>query len=116
MRNRIRPSLVRRNGIKTVSQLFSASRRYFSVIVIFSVVFLGISYILQLTTVSTKGYEIERNEKRLNELKRENQKLQVQLADLSSIENFEKAGGKLNKVESQDISYIVVSTSVAMER
>lgn len=76
-----------------------------------------ISYILQMTSVSTKGYEIESYEKKLEDLKRENQKLQIELADLNSIYNIEETSSKLSKVSPKDINYIISSTGVvAMER
>lgn len=77
----------------------------------------GFLYISQITNVSTKGYEINKYEKKLEELKKENQDLQIRLAELNSIYSLEKESSKLSKIDSKDINY-VVSTSdvVAMDR
>jgi hypothetical protein len=77
---------------------------------------MGIFYMMQMTSVATKGYDMGKYEKKLNELKRENQKLQVRLAELGSIENFEEASSKFSKIEAKDVNYIVTGSSVAMER
>lgn len=112
----IRAMKTRFNGTKTVSQLAKTSKRFLGSLMILVVCLMGILYMAQMTSVATKGYEIEKYEKKLNDLKRENQKLQVKLAELGSIENFEEASGRFSKIEAKDVSYIVAGISVAMER
>jgi len=104
------------NGTRTVSQLAKTSKRFLGVVLVVFVCFIGILYMVQMTSVATKGYEIEKYENKLNDLKRENQKLQVELAELGSIENFEEASSKFSKIEAKDITYAVTGSSVAMER
>jgi len=112
----IRAMKTRLSGTKTVSQFAKTSKTFFGSVMIVLVCLMGVFYMVQMTTVATKGYEMEKYEKKLNELKRENQKLQVKLAELGSIENFEEASGKFSKIEAKDVSYVVTDSSVAMER
>ncbi len=102
---------------RTVSQLTVESKRVLSFFLVAFVCVAATSYILQMTSVSTKGYEVERYEKKLEDLKRENQKLQIELADLNSIYKIEESSKRLSKVSPKDINYIISSTGVvAMER
>jgi cell division protein FtsB len=115
--NRTKAMKNRTGKAKTVSRLLGESKRVLSFFLVIFVSVVVISYILQMTSVSTKGYEIESYEKKLDHLKRENQKLQVELADLNSIYNIEEASNRLSKVSPKDINYIISSTGVvAMER
>lgn len=115
--NRTRIMSNRASKTRTVSQLTVESKRVASFFLAAFVCLVVISYILQMTSVSTKGYEIESYEKKLEDLKRENQKLQIELADLNSIYNIEETSSKLSKVSPKDINYIISSTGVvAMER
>lgn len=115
--NRTRIMSNRASKTRTVSQLTVESKRVVSFFLAAFVCLVVISYILQMTSVSTKGYEIESYEKKLEDLKRENQKLQIELADLNSIYNIEETSSKLSKVSPKDINYIISSTGVvAMER
>jgi cell division protein FtsL len=115
--NRIKTIKNRTVKARTVSQLTVESKRILSFFLVSFVGVIVISYVLQMTSVSTKGYEIERYEKKLENLKKENQKLQIELADLNSIYNIEEASRKLSKVGPKDINYIISSTGVvAMER
>lgn len=115
--NQIRIARNRIGKTRTASQVTVESKRVLNFFLVVFVCIVAVSYILQMTSVSTKGYEVERYEKRLEDLKRENQKLQVQMADLNSIYKIEEAGNRLSKVSPKDINYIISSTGVvAMER
>lgn len=112
----IRTVRTRFSGTKTASQLARTSKAFFGSIMVVSVCLMVVFYMVQMTAIATKGYEIEKYEKKLNELKRENQKLQVELAELGSIENFEETSGKFSKIEAKDVNYIIAGSSVAMDR
>ncbi len=108
----------KRNGVAaTVSQKTKEGKKAigFALFVLIGIV--GFLYISQITSVSTKGYEISKYEKKLEELKKENQNLQIRLAELNSIYNLEKESLKFSKIDSKDISYIVsTSDVVAIDR
>lgn len=101
---------------RTVSQIAKTSNRFAGTVMIALACIMGIVYMTQMIAVSTKGYEMEKYENKLNELKKENQKLQVRLAELSSINNFEEASSKFSKIDAKDVRYIINDSAVAMGR
>ena len=109
----------KRNKIKrrTVSQKAKESKFTVSMFSVALVCVAGLLYIFQISGVATKGYEIEDYEKTLSELQRENQKMQIEIADLKSMDNLENESGKLSAIDYKDIIYITsISSAVAMER
>ena len=104
---------------RTVSQKVKESELLIGFIVVFVVLTLSVFYIYQISSIATNGYEIEEHEKRLDELKKNNQKINIKLADLKSIINFENENGNrdLVSIEYDSINHITSSSSVvALER
>lgn len=64
-------------------------------------IYLGI-----INTSAVKGYEIKKVEQEIEELKKENKKLQIQEAELNSFYNIKDNIGNLNMVEVKDVVYI----------
>ncbi|MBW6441033.1 hypothetical protein K0B03_03305 [Patescibacteria group bacterium] len=104
---------------RTVSQKIKESELLVGSFVAFVIVVLSIFYIYQISSMATNGYEIEKHENKLNELKKENQKINIKLADLKSLNNFENENGNIELVSIQydSINHITSSFSaVALER
>lgn len=104
---------------RTVSQKVKESELLIGFIVVCVVLTLSVFYIYQISSIATNGYEIEEHEKRLDELKKNNQKINIKLADLKSIINFENENGNrdLVSIEYDSINHITSSSSVvALER
>ena len=104
---------------RTVSQKVKESELLIGFIVVFVVLTLSVFYIYQISSIATNGYEVEEHEKRLDELKKDNQKINIKLADLKSIINFENENGNrdLVSIEYDSINHITSSSSVvALER
>ena len=104
---------------RTVSQKVKESELLIGFVVVCLVLTLSVFYIYQISSIATNGYEIEEHEKRLDELKKNNQKINIKLADLKSIINFENENGNrdLVSIEYDSINHITSSSSVvALER
>ncbi|MDP2918300.1 MAG: cell division protein FtsL [bacterium] len=74
-------------------------------------------YLTQGNQVATKGYEIKDLENKLNNLKEENRKLELEAASLQSVRNVEEGAKKLNMVPIEKMSYVTTSgTAVALKK
>ena len=101
---------------RTVSQKAKESKFTVSMFTVVLICTAGLLYVFQISGVATKGYEIENYEKTLSELQRENQKMQIEIADLKSMGNLENESEKLRAINYKDIIYITsISSAVAME-
>ena len=83
-----------------------AGGKSFGFLVLFLLVGLGMFYITQVNSISTKGYEIKKLETKLNEIKESNKRLELQAASLKSINNLESEVKTLNLVPSGDTNYL----------
>jgi cell division protein FtsL len=108
----------RRNRIKkvTVSQRIKKGEEILGVFFVAVIVLMSLIYIYQMSSVATNGYEIEKYEDRLANLKKENQKMTIELADLKAMHNLEN-NNELVAIEHGNVSYITSSSSaVAIQR
>jgi len=113
-----RHSNIKRSGIrkKTVSCRIKESKITVSFFAVFLICAMGFMYMSKINNVATKGYEIENYEKRLSELKKEKQKMMVELADLKSIQTIDDEDNNFVAVDYKNIAYITsISGVVAME-
>ena len=104
---------------RTVSQKTKESESLVGVVVVCLIFMLSTLYIYQISSIATNGYEVEDREKKLNELKKDNQKMNIRLADLKAINNFENQNENrdLVLIEYNSINYITSSSNaVALER
>lgn len=75
----------------------------------------GALYLFQVNSIATKGYEIRDLESRINELHKENKKMEIREVELRSMYNIEKASQDLNLVNSKEVTYIEINGPVAMK-
>lgn len=66
----------------------------------------GILYLVEVNSISTKGYEIRTLEKRVFELSESAKRLQLEVAEQQSIQNIEGAVRVLNLVPSAGMNYL----------
>lgn len=78
------------------------------------VVFCGVGYIFQVSSTAVSGYEINGLQNQSDDLKKEIQKLQVEIADYSSLNSVQKRATNLGMVAMGDIKYKTVESNVAM--
>lgn len=78
-----------------------------SIIFIFS-----IAYIINTAASATTGYQLHELEKQTARLETEVQKLQVEIADNSSINSISSRLVKLNMVEMSNVKYLTTKNTV----
>ena len=76
---------------------------------------LGVSYIFEVNSIATKGYEIKKMETQIGELKRQNENLKIQAAELKSMYSIEEKTKNLNMVAPKDVSFLSLPGDVAMK-
>ena len=102
---------------KTVSQKLRESESFLTVLSVFCLTIIGVSYIFQTNSMATSGYEVQDYENKLQELRNDNQNMKNQEAELRSIKNLEEEKGKLCEVDSSEIDYVTYTdTAVAMRQ
>ncbi|MBU1167750.1 hypothetical protein KKC60_05090 [Patescibacteria group bacterium] len=75
---------------------------------------LSFFFLAQVFQSSTKGYEVSELEKRIEDLDDENQKLEIQAAELKSLDNIERSVEEINMVPVQDVVYLEASTDTVV--
>lgn len=76
---------------------------------------LGVFYIFEVNNLAMKGYEIDRLEKQLNDFRKENERLQIQAAELKSMYKIEEKTKDLNMIAPKGVSYLNLPGDVAMK-
>lgn len=78
------------------------------------IVVFGVAYVLNTSSSATSGFEMHKLEKQVEALEIEVQKLQVEVANHSSITNIQSRLAGLNMVEAGEIKYLTAkNTAVA---
>jgi hypothetical protein len=101
----------------TVSQEMKNNKKMSGVFFIIIIAVMSLGYVFQMSSIATNGYEVEKYENQLADLKKENQKILIELADLKAMSNLENGSSGLVAVERNNISYITSSSgAVAMRK
>lgn len=66
---------------------------------------LGVAYLFQVNSLSTKGYEIKKLEQRLLELKETSERLELEARSLKAVETIQGEAKMLNLVPSGGVNY-----------
>lgn len=72
-------------------------------------------YIFQITSISTKGFVITKLERDIKILENENKSLTLELANAKKISGLEEYSKQKNMVSIGKISYITLTSNVAMK-
>ena len=102
----------RKEALKTQSKLGRVTLNFILVTLICAA---GVFYIFEVNNSATKGYEIRGLETKLNELRKENETLRIQAAELKSMYKIEEKTKDLNMVAPKDVSYLNLPGDVAMK-
>lgn len=108
-----RSQITRREKKIAVKQWLLSSS--FRVLFLVFVTFLGLLFVWQTSSASTKGYTINDLEKRVISLERENQKLEFAIAKNRSLQSIMERLPQTGLVVADDVNYaILVGASVAL--
>lgn len=78
-------------------------------VIIFGLIILvGFVYLVQINRVSTGGFEIKKLTERMGELKNENKKLELEIADLKSLKVIKETSQALNLVGVSRVDYVTL--------
>jgi len=87
-----------------------------NIVVIVLILVMGTMYLVQVNRATTKGYQIRDLEKRINKIEESNQKAQLEIAELQSLDSIEQRMEKLGMVPVDRIHYVKIpGTSVAVK-
>jgi len=79
------------------------------VMIVGAIVVMGAAYILKTTSSATGGYELDKLETQVSSLQAEIQKIQIQIADNSSINSIQSRLATMNMVDAGSIKYMDLS-------
>jgi cell division protein FtsL len=86
-----------------------------NIAVIVLILVMGTMYLVQVNRATTKGYQIRDLEKRINLIEESNQKAQLEIAELQSLDSIEERMETLGMVPVDRMQYVKVpGTSVAV--
>jgi cell division protein YceG involved in septum cleavage len=75
------------------------------------IAFFGIAYILNMTSAATNGYQIQTLQTKADTLETEVQKIEVEIAEHSSISSIAKRVENLNMVESANMKHFTLKNN-----
>lgn len=84
---------------------------------LFSIIFFfSAAYIVKTTSAATSGYQVHDLEKQTAALENDVQKIQVEIADNSSIVNISSRLTKLNMVDATSVKYLTGQNTVVAKK
>lgn len=94
------------------------SRSVFVVVLVGLICCAGVMYVFQVNQLATMGYEMKQKEKAIDELRENNEQLEVKAAQLKSIYNLEdhKDGLKMEKPKDVSVMEVEFEKSVAISK
>lgn len=105
-----------KNPITTVKN-FVSQGNWFARLLIVTTVVLGISYIWQVNISATSGYTMRDLDREIATLKHDNERLELEVSRLQSVESVTNRIQMLGLVEVHDVRYVNAGeTSVAFDR
>ena len=109
----MRDRLKRKKFRREYKPVFRLSKTAVVVSLVGIVFAMGLLYLSQANSMAASGYDIAKLERQTEELKAQNQQLQVEASKLQSIENVEAGVKNSGMVPISQIDYVPASTSVA---
>lgn len=73
--------------------------------IMFALFAISVMYLLEVNSLSTKGYEIARLEQRLLEIKETNERLELEARTLKAVETIKAEASLFNLVPSRGVNY-----------
>lgn len=70
-------------------------------------------YLISVTSVSAQGFQITTLQKHIEEAQRENEKMELHIAELQAGATIQEAANRLGLVETRDVTYVETDSAVA---
>lgn len=90
--------------------------RWFPLTILALLVVLTVAYVVELNVVSRRGFQVRTLDTRLQTLREENRKFNIQLAELQSMTGIEDRIAALGLVPSADVQYLTVGPESVARR
>lgn len=88
-----------------------------NVIVIVLLIILGTAYLVQINQTATSGFAVKDMNQKISQLEEQHQKLELEIADLQSLQNIQSASDRLQLVSHTKLDYIQPTDgAVALEK
>lgn len=104
----------RRKFARNYKPTFRLSKLALTIVAAGFVLALGLLYISQSNQMATSGYDIAKLESQANQLKEDNERLQIEASRLQSIQQIDAGIKDAGMVTVKKINYIPGGTSVAL--
>ena len=106
------------HGLRRVrlGSLLSRSAGVWNIVFILFFVVATMANVITFSSASTRGYHMKKLDKRITELKRENQKLNLEIAGLSSPKVLDEAAKKMGMVAVKEVQYLSPHTGIVVLR
>lgn len=90
--------------------------RWFPLTILTLLAVLTVAYVVELNVVSRRGFQVRTLDTRLQTLREENRKLNIQLAELQSMTGIEDRIAALGLVPTADVQYLTVGPEPVARR
>jgi len=101
--------------IKILERLFCTARGW-RLLIFMLVATLGFANIISVSLASTRGYQLKKLDQRIIELKKTNQKINLETSNISSPQVLEETAKKLGMVIVKETHYLSPTTGVLVSR
>ncbi|MBU0731312.1 hypothetical protein KKC88_00350 [Patescibacteria group bacterium] len=109
--NRKKVNKPKSNG--KLARIFN-NRTSFSIIIIVTVVFIGATYISVVNATADKGFDVDAKQNYLEALKKENRKLELEVAEAQSMQNIKRASEGMELEKITEAEYMPSSAGFAL--
>jgi len=86
-----------------------------SILIVFSMLFLGVLYIIQINSLVSHSYQIRQQKEHLKNLQAENQTLEMEIVQLQSPANLEGLVQSLGMIDVGQVTYLEDDRVMAMK-
>ena len=95
---------------------FLSKQKSWRGILLIALMAVGFSYLVSVVTISTRGYKIRDLERHIEELKLENKKFNLQVAEMQSPARLEEWVKTSGMVAATNVQYVSATTGVVAAR
>ncbi len=95
---------------------FLSSKNSWRALLLVAIVAVGFSYLVSVVSVSTHGYKIKDLERRIEDLKVENKKLNLKVAEMQAPQRIEEWVKGSGMVAASNVQYVSATSGVVAAR
>jgi len=104
------------NKTKTKSRNYSRLSRWLNKILVVLIIGAVLSYIIVANDLSIQGFRLKALKEKMADLKKENDAIELRVAELKSYENISQRAQAIKMVKVGSIDYITVTDSAVAKR